>query len=156
MALILSKPSAWKGIEMSTAEFLYLHSSVIKQTSRGLEPSVAQQPRGLESSLQIWSVTGTHQERLNRACRCWAAWSVRLKSPGSRLNKIYRKNPGPQTVKNLPAMQETQVRSLGLEDPLEKGMATHSSILAWTISWTEEAGDLSVRGVAKSRTQLSD
>ena len=53
-------------------------------------------------------------------------------------------------------MQETQVRSLGLEDPLEKGMETHSSILAWTISWTEEAGDLSVHGVAKSRTQLSD
>ena len=40
-----------------------------------------------------------------------------------------------QTVKNLPAMQETQVRSLGQEDPLEKGMATHSSILAWRIPW---------------------
>ena len=53
-------------------------------------------------------------------------------------------------------MQETQVRSPGLEDLLEKGMATHSSILAWTISWTEEAGDLSVHGVTKSRTQLSE
>ena len=42
-----------------------------------------------------------------------------------------------QTVKNLPAMQETQVLSLGQEDPLEKGMATHSSILAWRIPWTE-------------------
>ena len=42
------------------------------------------------------------------------------------------------TVKNLPAMQETQVQSLGCEDPLEKGMATHSSILAWKIPWTEE------------------
>ena len=42
-------------------------------------------------------------------------------------------------VKNLPAMQETCVRSLGWEDPLEKGMATHSSILAWRIPWTEEA-----------------
>ena len=41
-------------------------------------------------------------------------------------------------VKNLPAMQETWVRSLGWEDPLEKGMATHSSILAWRIPWTEE------------------
>ena len=40
-----------------------------------------------------------------------------------------------QTVKNLPAMQETQVRSLGQEDPLEKGMATHASILAWRIPW---------------------
>ena len=45
-----------------------------------------------------------------------------------------------QTVKNLPAMQETQVRSLGREDPLEKGMGTHSSILAWRIPWTEEPG----------------
>ena len=43
-----------------------------------------------------------------------------------------------QTVKNLPTMQETQVRSLGWEDPLEKGMATHSSILDWRIPWTEE------------------
>ena len=45
-------------------------------------------------------------------------------------------------VKNLPAMQETQVRSLGLENPLEKGMATHSSILAWRIPCTEEFGGL--------------
>ena len=43
-----------------------------------------------------------------------------------------------QTVKDLPAMQETWVRSLGQEDPLEKGMATHSSIPTWRISWTEE------------------
>ena len=47
-----------------------------------------------------------------------------------------------QMVKNLPAMQETLVQSLGLEDPLEKGMATHSSILAWKIPWTEEPGGL--------------
>ena len=45
-------------------------------------------------------------------------------------------------VKNLPAMQETQVQSLGREDPLEKGRATHSSILAWEIPWTEEPGRL--------------
>ena len=45
-----------------------------------------------------------------------------------------------QTVKNLPEMLETQVRSLGWEDPLEKGTATHSTILAWRIPWTEEAG----------------
>ena len=47
-----------------------------------------------------------------------------------------------QTVKNLPAMWETQVRSLGQEDPLEKEMATHSSILAWEIPWTEESDGL--------------
>ena len=49
-----------------------------------------------------------------------------------------------QTVKNLSAMQETQVQSLSLEDPLEKGLATHSSILAWTIPWTEEPGGLHI------------
>ena len=47
-----------------------------------------------------------------------------------------------QMVKNLPAMKETRVRSLGQEDPLEKGMATHSSILAWRIPWTKEPGGL--------------
>ena len=45
-------------------------------------------------------------------------------------------------VKNLPAVQETQVRSLGQEDPLEKGIATHSKTLAWRIPWTEEPGGL--------------
>ena len=47
-----------------------------------------------------------------------------------------------QLVKNLPAMQETRVRFLSWEDPLEKEMATHSSILAWRIPWTEEPGGL--------------
>ena len=54
-------------------------------------------------------------------------------------------------VKNLPAMWETQVQSLGWEDPLEKGMATHSSILAWRIPWTEEPGRLQSMG-SRSRT----
>ena len=48
-----------------------------------------------------------------------------------------------QTVKHLPAMQETQVQSLGLDDSLEKGIATHSSIIPWRITWTEEPGRLS-------------
>ena len=51
-----------------------------------------------------------------------------------------------QLVKNLPAMQETRVHPLGREDPLRKGMATHSSILAWRIPWTEEPGRLQPRG----------
>ena len=55
-----------------------------------------------------------------------------------------------QTVKSQPAMWETQVQSLDQEDPLEKGMATHSSILAWRILWTEEP----VHGVAKSRARF--
>ena len=51
-----------------------------------------------------------------------------------------------QTVKSLPAMRETQVQALGWEDPLEKEMATHSSILAWKIPWTEEPGELQFMG----------
>ena len=51
-----------------------------------------------------------------------------------------------QSVKNLPAVQETRVQSLVWEDPLEKEMATHSSILAWKISWTEEPGGLQSMG----------
>ena len=53
-------------------------------------------------------------------------------------------SPVAQTVKNLPAMQETWVQSLGQEDPLKEGMATHSSILAWRIPWTEEPGRATV------------
>ena len=56
-----------------------------------------------------------------------------------------------QAVKNLPAMQETWVRSLGREDPLEKGMATHSSILARRIPWTKDPGGLQSTGL-QSRT----
>ena len=52
-------------------------------------------------------------------------------------------------VKNLPAMQETQVQSLGQEDPLEKEMATHSSILPWEIPWTEEPGRLQSIGLQR-------
>ena len=51
-----------------------------------------------------------------------------------------------QTVKNLPAVQEIWVHPLGWEDPLEKGMATHPSILAWRIPWTEEPGGLQSMG----------
>ena len=61
-----------------------------------------------------------------------------------------------QFVNHLPAMQETQVQFLSQEDPLEKGMATHSSILAWGIPWTEEPGGLQSMGSRKSRTRLSD
>ena len=59
--------------------------------------------------------------------------------------------PWAQTVKNPPAMWETWVRSLGKEDPLEKGMAIHSSILTWRIPWTEELGRLQFMGSQKVR-----
>ena len=55
-----------------------------------------------------------------------------------------------QAVKNLPAAQDTRVQSLGWEDPLEKEMATHSSILAWRISWSEEPGGLQSMGCKES------
>ena len=61
-----------------------------------------------------------------------------------------------QTVKHLPAVQVTQVRSLGWEDPLEKEMATDSSILAWESPWTEEPGRLEYTESQESWTQLSD
>ena len=54
-------------------------------------------------------------------------------------------------VQNLPVMQETQVQALGWEDPLEKGMATHSGILTWRIPWTEEPGRLQSMGLQRVR-----
>ena len=64
--------------------------------------------------------------------------------------------PGGSVVKNGPAKQETQVQFQGQEDPLEKGMATLSSILVWKIPWTEEPGRLQSIGSQRSRTRLCD
>ena len=64
----------------------------------------------------------------------------------NQLNKNIRDSLVAQMVKNLPVMQETRVQSLGQEDPLEKGIANHSSILAWRIPWTEEPGGLQFMG----------
>ena len=73
---------------------------------------------------------------------------------------LAQKKSGPvmvaHLVKNLPVIQETWVQSLGWEDPLEKRMATHSSILAWRIPWTEEPWWAIVHEVAKNQTRLSD
>ena len=72
--------------------------------------------------------------------------------PSRKAEKEWQKGTGlwtslvAQTVKRLPAMQETRVRSLGWENPLEKEMATHSSILAWKTPWTEEPGRLQSTG----------
>ena len=62
--------------------------------------------------------------------------------------------PGGSAVKNLPAKQETWVRTLGWEDLLEEGMATHFRIRAWRIPWTEESGGLQSMGSQKSWTRL--
>ena len=64
--------------------------------------------------------------------------SENARKVGNICQHLLQITPVAQTVKNLPAMQETVVQSLGQKDPLEKGMATHSNILAWRIPWTEE------------------
>ena len=67
-------------------------------------------------------------------------------------SKGVRRAPlGAQTAKNLPSMQETQVQSPGQEDPLEKGMTTHSNVLAWRIPWTMEPGGLQFVGSQRVR-----
>ena len=82
---------------------------------------------------------------MNEWIKCVIAmqWNIIWPQKGIRASLIA------QLVKNLPAMWETWVESLGWEDPLEKGKGTHSSILAWRISWTDH-------GVAKGQTGLSD
>ena len=75
---------------------------------------------------------------------CWDSWAFcNVSHSGASLVA--------QRIKRLPAMQETQVRFLGWEDPLEKEMATHASILAWRIPWTEEPEWATIHWVAKSR-----
>ena len=68
---------------------------------------------------------------------------------------ILRASPGGSAVKNPPAVQETQFWFLGREDPLEGEMATHSSVLAWKMPWTDELAGATVHGVAQSQTRLS-
>ena len=65
----------------------------------------------------------------------------------SEVGTVFWSFPGGSVVKNLPAMQEMQVQSLGQEDPLEEEMATHSGVLAWEIPWTEEHDPITVQGV---------
>ena len=79
----------------------------------------------------------------------WGKWG--FKGTDAHEIKIRRASQEAQRVKNPPAMRETRVWSLGREDPLEKGMATHSSVLAWNIPWTEEPGGLQSRGPQRVR-----
>ena len=78
------------------------------------------------------------------------------KGPYSQSYGFSRASLVPQTVKNLPAMRETWVRSLGWKDSLEKGMANHSSSLAWKIPMDRGAWRAIVHGVTKNRTRLSN
>ena len=95
------------------------------------------------TSLEIGVVGGASgEERANsQLCALLASVWVRLVWPPLRTSLVA------QMLKNLPAVQETQIRFLGWEDPLEKEVATHSSILAWRIPWTEEPGGLQFLGL---------
>ena len=81
------------------------------------------------------------QDKLSGSCP-WEAQGTKFQGQAWHLGPSFCLSLVAQPVKNLPAMQETWVRSLGQEDHLKKGMATHSSILAWRIPWTEETGGL--------------
>ena len=78
--------------------------------------------------------------------------SLPSEPPGKLIYTYYCANLVAQMVKNPPSMKETQVKSLGQEDPLEKEMATHSSILAWRIPWTEETAGLQSMGSQRVTT----
>ena len=82
-------------------------------------------------------------------------WKPRYRERNERLPKANEASVVAQTVKNLPAMQETCVGSLGQEDPLKKPMATHSSILAWRIPWTEEPDGLQPMGSQRAGHDLT-
>ena len=73
-------------------------------------------------------------------------WNQDFRRISATVGSLLRSSLVAQWVKNLPAVQETRVQSLGSEDPLEKEMAAHSSILAWRISWKEEPGGLQSMG----------
>ena len=88
--------------------------------------------------LELWSGTGDTKTNTNS-----------LVFQGFMLSQRTESYPGGSEVRNLPAMQETWVPSLSQEDPLEEGMATHSSILGWRIPWTEEAGRLQSMGLQR-------
>ena len=98
------------------------------------------------SSIVAWRIPWTEEADSN------SPWGRKESDTTERLPLPTFPIPGeptpqvPQAVKNLPAMQETQVRSLDWEDPLEKEMATHSSLLAWRILWTEEPEGLQSMG----------
>ena len=105
-------------------------------------------------------IKGRHGGRSYRMCilsSLATSHRYELKSNSSTLSlpkvwRYIRASLAGQAVKNLPIMQEPGVQSLGQEDPLEKGIATHSSILAQRIPWTEEPGDLQSMGVTKNQT----
>ena len=101
-------------------------------------------------NLRSWPTTTQHQA-CHRECYPFKGFCLLVLLYSLKFIKHLLCALGAQTVKNLPAMQETQVRSLGQEDPLEEGMSTHTSTLAWRIPWTEEIGRLQSMGLRRVR-----
>ena len=104
--------------------------------------------------------TNKGKSRLKNKSSCEKAYKIQLTVAGEKIHLmnywVLWASLVAQLVNNLLAMLETWVRSLGWEDPLEKGKATHFSILAWRIPMDRGAWHAAVHGVAKTRTQLSD
>ena len=113
------------------------------------------------SSIPAWRIPGTEEPgRLQSLGSQESDTTERLRDASmhtlkSSLDSLWASLVA-QSVKNTPVVQETWVRSLGWKDPLEKEMATHSSVLAWKISWTQEPGGLQSMRVSKNQARLSD
>ena len=140
----------------------YPRSSLVTQLVKSLSATWETQVQSLSREDPLEREMATHSSIL--AWRIpWTEEPGRLQSMGSQRagrgwvtdTFTFTEYPGAslvaQMAKNLPAMQETQVWSLGGEDPLEKRMATHSSILAWEMLWTEESGGLQSIGSQRVR-----
>ena len=127
----------------------------VTQSCLTLCDSMNRSTPGLPVHHQFPELAQTHVHRLGDAIQP----SQPLSSPSSpalNLSQHQGLFPSDSAVKNSPLMQETWVQSLGRDDPLEKGMATHSSILAWRIPWTEESGRLGFIVSQKTQTRLRD
>ena len=108
------------------------------------------------TSLSSYCQEGCAPSSFSFKCGPFCSSTLLLKSGHILLKCLILYSLVVQRLKHLPPMRETWVQSLGLEDPLEKEMVTHSRILAWRIQWTEEHGGATVHGVAKSWKQLSN
>ena len=135
-------------------------SNLAKETDEDLNPGKEMGNGISECSLGLLGSavsSAGKQSTCNAGDPCLIHGSGR--SPGEGIGYLFQYSWNilmSQMVKNLPAMQETWVWSLGWEDPLEEGMTTHSSTLAWRIPMDREAWWATVHGITKSRTQRSD
>ena len=102
------------------------------------------------SNIDAWRISWT-EESGRLGLQCCKELDTTEATQHTHTQAKYQASLVAWTVKNLPAIQETQVQSLSWEDPLEKGMVTHSSILAWRIPWTEEPGGLQFMGSHRVR-----